>query len=172
MKNRALLILIFSAIFFFSSCHDRKLQSSTLYLQYKNMSSEQVAFYNFPVPNQNTMDSVWFNLNPGELFTSNGYVSEPFLPSEKDFTFNADIYPVFFLDSAQIQFTDSLLVSHYSYYTDTSAISISYGAIFFSESRNVFNFDNFSIQKIDEYKFIATYIFTDEDVAYADSIHE
>ena len=167
------LTTFFCAFLLFSSCHDRKLTSSDLFLRFENQTSQNCFVTVFPLNRGYGHDTIWFNLSPGQFFLSNQFVSDYFLDDPHLFdTFDPTIYPVFNLDSAQVIFSDSLLVTHYSRLIAYDSIQNPTAPIYYPEARNIFNFDNYSIEKINSNDFEATYIFTESDFNYADSIHQ
>lgn len=158
-----------------SSCGlDRNTISSALYLQYTNQASRNISVVIFPISNYYGYDTLWFSLASGENFTSESYRSDDVEKSPGVFdTFVPEMYGIFqFVDSAGVVFSDSLLVTHYSRVIPYDSLSSPSDPIYYQQPRNIFNFENYSIEKINESDFKATYIFTESDLNYADSIHE
>ncbi len=152
-----------------SSCiTDTKISDSYLYLRFENPTTRSLSVSVFPIDRGYSQDTIWFTLQPGENFNSEQFVSE-LGPYD---TFHPNVYPVFILDSAQVIFSDSLLVTHYSRVIPYDSLSSPSDPIYYQQPRNIFNFDNYSIEKINENDFEATYVFTESDLNYADSIHE
>lgn len=166
------LILLCVGIWIFASCGlDRKAISSLLFLQYKNQTDQNISVQIFPISNYYGYDTLWFTLTPGENYTSDYYSSYEFTNGPGVFdTFQPGIYSVFNVDSAHVVFSDSLMVIYYA--RGIPQDSVLSDAIYYMEPRNIFNFDNYTIEKINETDFKATYIFTESDLIYADSIHE
>lgn len=152
---------------------DSKLNSSDLFLRFDNQTTRTVSVSVFPIDRGYSHDTIWFSISSGQSFLSEQFVSDEFLKNSDSFkTFNPEIYPVFILDSAQVIFSDSLLVTHYSRVIPYDSLSSPSDPIYYQQPRNIFNFENYSIEKINETDFKATYIFTESDLNYADSIHE
>ena len=167
-----LLIFLLSTLLLIS-CNDNNLTSSSLYLQFSNQATRTISVSVFPSDLRYSADTVWFIIEPGQIFTSQNFRSDEFLKQSDSFSsFNPEIYPIFNLDSAQVIFSDSLLVTHYSRVIPYDSLSSPSAPIYYHQPRNIFNFDNYSVEKINESGFKATYIFTENDVNYADSIHE
>ncbi len=169
------LILFCVVIATCSSCGlDRNTISSALYIQYTNQTSRKISAVIFPISNYYGYDTLWFTLAPGENFTSESYRSDDVEKSPGVFdTFNPEVYGTFqAVDSAQVIFSDSLLVIHYSRRIPYDSLTSPTAPIYYQQPRNIFNFDNYSVEKINESDFKATFIFTESDVNYADSIHE
>src|SRR5690554_6107497 len=123
--------IVYIAIFLLAtSCiNDAKIVESYLFLRYENESSQSVSLSVFPVDRGYSNDTIWFTLQPGHHSVSDQFVSQlgpydSFIPSE---------YPVFILDSAQVIFSDSLLVTHYSRLITYDSIQSPTAPIYYSE---------------------------------------
>lgn len=149
-----------------SGCVEKEIFLNT---NFRNSTNKTIQVYIYPT-SSSFPETNWYTLAPSEMIKVLDTSTRGSSPSNK---LPNSLFPSFLsTDSSVVVFSDTLRVTHYTGRYSNDQDTIRENVIAFDDSRNMFNEENFTVEKTGENTFEATYSFTEDDVEYAISINE